>query len=263
MKKFKNLFFAGLACILALSMALPTIPAFALGNENLLPPGPAKIVLAEIKSMLVLESYPPQLKLTGTLPSPCYQLSVSMQGMSPAAENAGTGTVLVWVRGVAPRGLLCAHGVKSFTTTVVLDPTKLKLSPRQYMAMVNPVNGRSAFKMNFMVPVPQTAVGLATITKMVVGEAYPPQFKISGMLPSPCYTLRVSAPQVTGDVIFVFLRETKPLAVMCAQMLKPFSASITIDPVKLKLTPGKYTVLFNPVKGASRFKADVFVPGPD
>ncbi len=263
MKKFKNLFFAGLACILALSVVIPTIPAFALGSENLLPPGPAQTVLAEIKSMLVLESYPPQLKLTGTLPSPCYQLSVSMQGISPASQNAGTGTVFVWVRGVAPRGMLCAHGVKSFTTTVVLDPTKLKLPPRKYTAMVNPVNGQSAFKMNFMVPVPQIEAGLAIITKMVVGESYPPQFKISGMLPSPCYTLRVSAPQVTGRVISVFLRQTKLLAVTCVQMLKPFFTSIAIDPVKLKLAPGKYTVLFNPVNGASRFKADVFVYGPD
>ena len=229
MKKFKNLFLAGLACILALSLALPTIPAFALGSENLPPPGPAKIVLAEIKSMLVLESYPPQLKLTGTLPSPCYQLSVSMQGISPASQNAGTGTVFVWVRGVAPRGMLCMNRVKSFTTTVVIDPTKLKLPPRKYTAMVNPVNGQSAFKMNFMVPVRQTETGLAIITRMVVGGSYPPQFKITGMLPSPCYTLRVSAPQVTGRVISIFLRQTKLLARTCMQMLKPFSTSIAID----------------------------------
>lgn len=263
MKKFKNLFLAGLACILTLSIVLPTIPAFALGSENLLPPGPTKTVLAEIKSMLVLESYPPRLKLTGTLPSPCYQLNVSMEGMSPASQNAGAGTVFVWVRGVAPRSVFCALGVRSFTTTVVLDPAKLKLPPRKYTAMVNPVHGQSAFKMNFIVPVPQTVAGLATITKMVVSESYPPQFKINGMLPSPCYTLRVFAPQVAGRVISVFLREIKPLAVTCVQMLKPFSTSIMIDPMKLKLAPGKYTVLFNPVNGVSRFKADVFVYGPD
>jgi hypothetical protein len=41
--------------------------------------------------------------------------------------------------------------------------------------------------------------------------------------------------------------------------LKPFTTTLTIDPVNLKLAPGKYMVLFNPVNGVSRFKSDVFV----
>ncbi len=259
MTKFKKLFLTGLALILTLSLGLQTTPAFAMGRADVLPPGPPQTVLAVIKSMTALEIYPPQLKITGTLPSPCYRLNVSTQTVVPAVQNAGTGTVFIWVRGVAPRGVLCVQSVKSFTTTLTLDPVKLGLARGKYVAMVNPVNGQSRFKMGFTVPTPKPETVLATITKMVVMESYPPQFKISGSLPSTCYTLRVSAPQVTGRMISVFLRGTKLAELPCALMLRSFSTSLTIDPVKLKLAPGKYTVLFNPVNGVSRFKSEVFV----
>ncbi len=259
MTKFKKLFLAGLALILTLSLGLQTTPALAMDRSpDVLPPGPPQMVLAVIKSMTALEIYPPQLKITGTLPSPCYRLNVSTQSV-PTVQNTGTGTVFIWVRGVAPRGVLCTQVVKSFTTTLTLDPAKLGLARGKYVAMVNPVNGQSRFKMAFTVPTPKPETVLATITKLAVMESYPPQFKISGSLPSICYTLRVSTPQVTGRVISVFLRGTKLAELPCALMLKPFTTSMTIDLVKLKLAPGKYTVLFNPVNGVSRFKSEVFV----
>lgn len=259
MTKFKKLFLAGLTLILTLSLGLQTTPAFAMGRSDVLPPRPTQTVLALIKSMTALEIYPPQLKITGTLPSPCYRLNVSTQSVVPVAQNAGTGTVFIWVRGVAPRGVFCAQSVKSFSTTLTLDPTKLNLVAGKYIAVVNPVNGQSRFKMGFTVPTPKPETVLATITKIVVMESYPPQFRISGSLPSICHTLRVSAPQVAGRVISVFLRGTALAELPCALTLKPFSTSLTIDPVKLKLVPGKYTVLFNPVNGVSRFKSEVFV----
>lgn len=257
MTKCKKLLLSGLAFVLTLGMIFQATPAFAQGTQTLLPPGPSQIVMATITNLKVLEIYPPQLKITGTLPSPCYQVNVSTQVV---AQNTGVGTILIQVRGVAPRGMLCVQSVKAFTTTVTLDPIKLGLTPGKYVAMVNPVNGQSQFKMAFTAPTPRSETVLATITKLTTLESYPPQFKISGILPSTCYTLRVSAPQVTGSVISVFLRGTKPAGVLCALTLKPFSTTITIDPVKLKLARGTtYTVLFNPVNGVSRFKTEVLI----
>ena len=257
MTKFKKLLLSVLAFVLTLGMIFQATPAFAQGTQTVLPPDPAKIVLATITNLMVQEIYPPQLKITGTLPSSCYQVNVSTQVVS--SSNTTVGTVFIRVRGIAPFGILCARGIKTFTTTVTLDPSKLGLAPGRYVAMVNPLNGQSQFKMAFTVPAPRSETVLATITKLTTLESYPPQFKISGMLPSTCYTLRVSAPQVTGRVISVFLRGTKPAGMLCALTLKPFSTTITIDPARLKLAPGKYTVLFNPVNGVSRFKAEVLV----
>ena len=255
MTKFKKLFLTVLALFLGLGVLFPSTPAFALGNPTL--PAPAQTVLATIKSMTVLEIYPLQLKIIGTLPSPCYQLKVSTQVAVPAMQNASTGTVFIRVRGVAPAGILCAQGIKTFATTLTLDPAKLHLAPGKYNVLINPVNGQSRFKTTLTIP--KLATVTASITKVLTLERFPPQFKISGTLPSTCYSLRISTPHVSGHVISIFLRGTKPAGLLCTLMPRPFSTTVTLDPAKLKLAPGRYTVLFNPVNGQSRFKAEVFV----
>lgn len=262
MKKFKKLFFVGLALALVLSMVLQTTPAFALGSKAGATPAPLKVTLANIKSMTVLEIYPPRLKITGTLPSPCYQLSVSILGASPVTHNASTRTLIILVRGVAPANMICIQGIKSFSTTVTLDPAKLNLAPGTYVAMVNPVNGQSSFKMRFTVPTPSSV--LAILTGVAALTSYPPQFKITGTVPS-CYRPVAPTLKVSGSVISVYVRGTKIVNIMpCATAgLVAFSTSLTIDPVKLKLAPGKYMVLFNPVNGVSRFKAGLIVVGLD
>ena len=263
MTKFKKLFFGGLAFILTLSMVLQSTPAFAMGSRsgepNLLPPGPVQMTLADIKSMVVLEMYPLQLKITGTLPSPCYQLKVYIRGVSPIAQKVGASTLSIWVGGVVRRGVFCVRGIQTFATTVTLDPAKLGLAPGKYMAMVNPVNGQSQFKKGFTVPASKPATVLATITEVALLGNYPPQFKISGSLPSPCYTLLVSAPQVSGRVVSIFLRGVPPHGMLCIRGIKSFTTRLTLDRVKLKLAPGSYTLLVNPVNGVSRFKLKFFV----
>ena len=255
MTKFKKLFLTVLTLLLGLGVLFPSTPAFALGNPTL--PPATKRVLAIIKSMSVSESYPPRLKITGTLPSSCYQLKVSTQVAVPVSPAIKAGTLFVWVRGVAPTNILCAQGIKTFTTTVTLNPLKLRIPPGRYVALVNPVNGQSRFKTTFTVPKPETVT--ASITKVVMLNGLPSKFRISGTLPSTCYSLRISAPQVSGHVISIFLRGTAPAGLLCTLRLKPFSATVTLDPAKLKLAPGRYMVLFNPVNGASRFKAEVIV----
>ena len=260
MTKFKKLFLVGLALALVLGMVFQTTPAFALGSKAGATPTPLKVTtLATIKSMTVLEIYPPQLKITGTLPSSCYQLSVSTRAVSSTTQaNASTGMVFIWVRGVALANVVCMQSLKLFSTTVTLDPAKLNLAPGKYVAMVNPVNGQSSFKMRFTVPILKPV--LATITAVAALTSYPPQFKITGTVPS-CYRPVAPALKVSGSVISVYVYGAKIVNIMPCATAGPvaFSTSLTIDPVKLKLAPGKYMVLFNPVNGASRFKTEVLI----
>jgi hypothetical protein len=69
----------------------------------------------------------------------------------------------------------------------------------------------------------------------------------------------VLAPNVAGKVISLFVKGAALQGVSCGTALKPFSTSVTLDPAKLKLAPGRYVVLFNPVNGESKFKTELVV----
>ena len=109
-------------------------------------------------------------------------------------------------------------------------------------------------------PVP---LKLATITSLVTKLTYPPQLVINGALPSACYlpVLSVQVSPVSSNVslqtISIFVQAQPIPGVICTQAIKSFASSITLDARTLKVTPGKYLVLVNPVNGVSRFQTTV------
>jgi len=259
---FKKLFLAGLALMLVLGLAFQAMPALAMSPVDGMVVDPNPPVLAQIQRVVLLESYPPQLRITGTLPSSCYQLRVSVPPLGDDPKpNLSALPLTVWVRGVYLRGSVCSQVTKTFSTTVTLDPAKLNLAPGKYVAMVNPVNGRSPYRAEFTVRPPYVEIVPVTIRQIVTLESYPPRYRLSGTVPATCYEVRASAPRVDGHTISVVLQGYLPLGMPCSQTVSAFTKTVTIDPVKLKLAPGTYTILFNPnPMGTSKFKATLTVP---
>lgn len=257
----KKLFFGGLALALALGLAFQAGPAFAMAGSGGVTgdPNPNPPVLARIRSVALVETNPYQLRIVGSLPSACHQLRVSTSPVGGDPRSSGPSALYIWVRSVISGDTACSPSPKPFVATVTLDPAKLNLAPGKYVALVNPVNGQSAFTAQFVVRPPQVDVVTATLTRLVVMESYPPQFSLSGTLPALCYQPQVSAPKVNGTIISVFVRGVAPKGMPCGEALRTFTKTVTIDPAKLGLAPGTYTVLFNPVNGESRFKTTITI----
>lgn len=258
---FKKLFFGWLALLLTLGLAFQAGPALAMspGGDMVVDPTPP--VLAQIKSVVLLERYPPQLKITGTLPSDCYQLRVAIPPIGDDPQpNLSASPVTIWVRGVYLRGSVCTQAIKAFTTTVTLDPVKYNLPPGKYVAMINPQNGKSLFKSEFYIRPPYIGPIPVTITQMLVMESYPPRFQLTGTVQANCYQVSVSAPKVNGKIISVVLQAVLPPTLLYCYPGNTFTKTVTIDPAKLGLAPGTYTILFNPNSmGESRFKSTLTV----
>ena len=255
----KKLFFGGLALALALGLAFQAGPAFAMAGSGGVTGAPNPPVLARIRSVTLLETYPYQLRIVGSLPSACHQLRVTTSPVGDDPRSSGPSALYVWVRSVMSGDTACSPSPRPFVATVTLDPAKLNLAPGKYVALVNPVDGQSAFTAQFVVRPPQVDIVPATLTRLAVMESYPPQFSISGTLPALCYQPQVSTPKVNGTIISVFVRGVAPMGMPCGEALRTFTKTVTIDPAKLGLEPGTYTVLFNPVNGESRFKAALTV----
>jgi hypothetical protein len=250
----------GLALVLALSLTFQALPAFALGSPTTDVVTPLQLVPTRIQTVALLETYPARLKITGTLPSACYQLRVSVPLVGSVQGSGGARPLIVWVRGALLSGSVCPPGLQPFSTTVTLDPQKLNLAPGNYVALVNPVNGQSVFRAEFMVLPQQLTIVRASIIGLVL-EAHPAQFKIIGTLPASCYQVRILAPQVAGKVISVFVQGVAPKGAVCGILRKPFSSTVTLNPTQLKLPLGKYAVLFNPINGVSKFRSEINVFG--
>lgn len=79
--------------------------------------------------ILILESYPPQyrLSLTGNLPTPCHQLRVLVK--PPDAQNI----LAVSVYSVTPPNQMCAQVLSPFQASIPLDGA----APGQYAVTVN------------------------------------------------------------------------------------------------------------------------------
>lgn len=255
----KKLFFGGLALVLALGLAFQAGPAFAMAGSGGVTGDPNPSMLAKIRSVTLLETSPYQLRIVGSLPSACHQLRVTTSPVGDDPQTSGPSPLSIWVRGVPLSGVACSPSPKAFVATMTLDPVKLNLAPGKYVALVNPVDGQSAFTAQFVVRPPQVDVILATLTRLVVMESNPPQFSISGTLPATCCQPQVSAPKTNRNVISIFVRGVAPMGMPCGEALRTFTKTVTIDPAKLGLAPGTYTVLFNPVNGESRFRATLTV----
>ncbi|HXF84322.1 MAG TPA: hypothetical protein VNK49_02955 [Anaerolineales bacterium] len=86
-------------------------------------------VTVQSASLLVRESYPPQiaLALSGELPTPCHQLRVAVK--EPDAENK----IVIEVYSVISPETICIQVIKSFEETVELGT----FSPGHYSVWVN------------------------------------------------------------------------------------------------------------------------------
>ena len=165
---FKKMFTGGLAMLLVLGLAFNATPAFAQGTtvpgSVVVTPGtvpgtvpgsgggiavsPAPLNLATINGIFLLPSYPPQLKITGMLPSSCYSPQVTI-----LATQSFPVTLSIFVQAVLkPGATICLQMAQSFSTTVTLDANSLHIAPGTYQVLVNPINGQTNFKTTIAVP---------------------------------------------------------------------------------------------------------------
>lgn len=106
---------------------------------------------------------------------------------------------------------------------------------------------------------------LATITDIATLLTYPAQLVIAGKLPSPCYSAKVTYTVVQPDemvsvpvpTISIYVWAVPKPNVMCSQVVTAFSTTISAG--ALKLAPGRYLVLINPVNGQSAFKTTIVI----
>lgn len=143
---FKKILMTGLILMLLMGMGLQAAPAQAQGEQ----PSPIT-TLALIKKATLLRGYPPRILVRGVLPAGCYKLEVSkpvLMGPNPHTRSATQ--IMVQVRGVQAK--TCTLKPQHFETTITIDPVKLNLSAGRYVVLLNPINGRTPFQVNFTIP---------------------------------------------------------------------------------------------------------------
>jgi hypothetical protein len=107
----------------------------------------------------------------------------------------------------------------------------------------------------------------AEIKNVTLLNGYPTRIQINGTLPAGCYKLKVSAPVIgkpnpdtSITPITIRVRGVWVRGTLCTEILKRFTTTVTIDPLKLNLAPGRYLVRFNPVNGRTRHKIGISIP---
>jgi hypothetical protein len=148
---FKKFFVGGLALLLVLGLAFSATPAFAQSTAPGATPVPLEpLKLATITNVAMKLTYPPQLVINGTLPSTC-QVPVVTRLVGPVGVNGSLPTISIFVKGQPKPDVACILALKSFSTSLTLDATSLKVAPGKYLVLVNPVNGISRFQTSITV----------------------------------------------------------------------------------------------------------------
>ena len=83
-------------------------------------------------------------------------------------------------------------------------------------------------------------LGSETITPKSPTASDSITISISGDLPQPCYPTPTSSVTVSGNTITVDLSSIPPAGVICAQVITPFSVSVTLG----KLSAGAYSITY-------------------
>jgi hypothetical protein len=148
----KKMFVISLVLVLALSMGLQAAPVLAQGGDSDPGAGFQSVVPAEIKNVTLLNGLPPRIQINGTLPASCYQLHVSAPVVGEPNSTSSITPITIRVLGVWLPGTLCNEMLKHFSTTVAIDPFKLKLTPGRYLVQFNPVNGQTQHEIWISIP---------------------------------------------------------------------------------------------------------------
>jgi hypothetical protein len=148
---FKKMFMIGLALVLVLSMGMQAAPVLA-QSSSAPATGFEPVVPAQINNVVLLNNFPARIQIDGTLPAGCYKLKVSAPRIGKPNPKTSITPITIRVRGVRVRGTLCTEMLKRFTTTVTIDPFKLKLARGRYLVRFNPVNGRTRHTVRISVP---------------------------------------------------------------------------------------------------------------
>jgi hypothetical protein len=99
--------------------------------------------------------------------------------------------------------------------------------------------------------------GVLTVIKNVsLLKGFPPRVRVDGILPAGCTRLVVDKP-VVGEPnrnssitpITILVRSVRQPGVYCTTLPKPFKVTVTLDPFRPYLKPGRYLVRVNPSRG--------------
>jgi hypothetical protein len=109
---------------------------------------------------------------------------------------------------------------------------------------------------------------LTAVNKVsLVRGLFPPRVRIEGTLPDGCTKLLVDKP-IVGKLnpntsitpITILVRGVRQPGVYCATVLKPFKVTVTLDPFRLHLKPGRYLVRVNPRTGQNLNQVLITIP---
>jgi hypothetical protein len=108
---------------------------------------------------------------------------------------------------------------------------------------------------------------LTAITKVSLLKGFPPRVRIEGTLPNGCTKLVVDQP-VVGKLnpntsitpVTILVRGVRQHGAVCATVLKPFAVTLTLDPFKFHLAPGRYRVRINPRMGQDPNQILITIP---
>jgi hypothetical protein len=142
---FKKTLMIGLALLLILGVGLQAMPARAQGE----PPIPA-VVSATLDSVTILQGIPPRIRITGGLPAGCYKLRVGEPVVGKRNPKTFIRPITFHLRGV--KSAICTSKPQRFTTTVTVDPFKLKLPAGRYVARFNSVKEQTSFWVFLTIP---------------------------------------------------------------------------------------------------------------
>lgn len=210
-------------------------------NPTLQPPD--ELVIERVE-LLQAESWPVQvrLELTGSLPSPCHELSYAVT--LPSAD----GLIVVDAAAEPVQGANCAREATPFRQTIGLG----SYTGGEFEVILNG-QSVSGFSLEPSVTAPDQPVDPSGSARgpvyvdeatLALLESFPVQVELllRGSLPTPCATLEwtVEDPDEQGRILVEIYSLTDPV-VDCIQVLQEFEAQIPLG----SFTEGKYSVWLN------------------
>jgi hypothetical protein len=210
-------------------------------------PQPAQEAMVEEVSILILESWPVQIRVLAS-----GYLSDAVTEIGDVQTTVDGDTILIRIYTTRDPEAMGAQVLTPFELSIPLDYAELGLEPGTYTVDVNGVQETLVLDANMMgADATEPQMGLAIVEEVtIVVETSPAEVNVvaSGYLNDAATELDIVEITMEGDVIAIRIYTTRDPEVMAAQVLVPFELSTPLGLAHLGLEPGTYTVDVNGVQ---------------
>ena len=215
-------------------------------------PQPAQEAMVEEVSILILESWPVQVRVAVS-----GYLSDAVTEIGDVDITVDGDTILIRIYTTRDPDAMGAQVLTPFELSIPLDYAELGLEPGTYTVDVNGVQETLVLDAGMMgaeatepeeplMSEPQMQAIVEEVS--IVVETAQVNVVASGYLNDAVTELDIVEIRAEGDVIEVRIYTTRDPEAMGAQVLVPFELSVPLDPAHLGLEPGTYTVDVNGVQ---------------